>query len=76
MTLTLQQIHKRAAERPDGYVAEVLAAGTLSRDGQTLEITEDALKKLRDKYRPSPVPASPSTPCPGCSKGKHNHDLE
>lgn len=68
MILTLAQIHARAAERPPGYVEDVLSRGALT--GDTLELSEGEYRALCVKYggpssaidhRPSAIP--PPTLC-------------
>ena len=50
MRLSIAAIQERAADRPPGHVADVLAHGVV--DGEWLEISNEAMQKLRDRYRP------------------------
>lgn len=50
MRLRLADIEAKAAERPAGYVEDVISRGVV--DGDFLEISSDALSELRAIYRP------------------------
>ncbi len=60
MRLRLTTLQAAAAERPPGYLEDVLARGTVA--GDWLEISPEALADLRAKYRPAgtepPLPAA------------------
>lgn len=51
MKLRLAAIHDSAAQRPPGYVADVLSRGRIT--GDWLEISAEQLAALRAKYRPA-----------------------
>ena len=68
MIIALRDINRRALERPPGYKAEVLAAGTVV--GQNLDIPVEELRRLREKYQGLQPQAQPNG-CPSC--GSH-HD--
>lgn len=49
MKLLISRIHAAAADRPAGYVQDVLSHGEVS--GEWLVISNEALAQLREKYR-------------------------
>ena len=49
MKLSISRIHAAAADRPAGYVQDVLSHGEVS--GEWLVISNEALAQLREKYR-------------------------
>jgi hypothetical protein len=52
MKLRISKIKEVAAERPEGYVSDVLSSGVVSDDWLWLEIATDEFKRLMGKYRP------------------------
>ena len=52
MKLRISKIKEVAAERPEGYVSDVLSSGAVSDDGLWLEISTEGFKGLMEKYRP------------------------
>jgi hypothetical protein len=52
MKLRISKIKEVAAQRPEGYVLDVLSSGDVSDDGLWIEITTDEFKRLMEKYRP------------------------
>jgi hypothetical protein len=66
-TFTLSSIHRTAAQRPEGYVQDVLSHGTVNGDKVTL--SDDAYSLLVVKYRGPEAaaiakPRAPSLPPP------------
>lgn len=49
MKLRISKIHETAAERPAGYVEDILSQGIV--EGDWLEISQEAMAGLRLKYR-------------------------
>jgi uncharacterized paraquat-inducible protein A len=52
MKLRVDKIKEAAKNRPDGYEQDVFLRGTI--EGEWLEISNEALAELREKYRPKP----------------------
>jgi len=51
MKIRITEIHKTAAERPEGYAEHVISEGEIV--GDYLEISSESLAKLRAIYRPA-----------------------
>ena len=51
MIFTIGQLEAWAKHRPEGYMEDVLAAG--QRNGDQVELSDDAFAALLQKYRPS-----------------------
>ncbi len=54
MKLRISKITEQAKDRPSGYFEDVISRGTL--DGDSLEISPEALAELRAIYRPPAAP--------------------
>jgi hypothetical protein len=52
MTLLLSDVVARSPERPSGYLEAILAASSLSSDGTTLTLPDEAYTALCRRYRP------------------------
>lgn len=55
MRLPLEQIHRKAAQRPPGYAEDVISKGRV--EGTTLVLDDDAYLELVRKYRGAPPKA-------------------
>ena len=53
ITITIDQLNKKAKERPDGYIADVLSVA--KREGNIIHLTEDDWNNLRKKYYIQPL---------------------
>ena len=66
-TLSIKVLHQWSAQRPPGYVEDVLSHGTV--EGDKVSLSDDAYAGLVAKYRPAVVPKSvkdrPLPPPPG-----------
>lgn len=70
MIITLTQLRLRSANRPDGYIEDVIKHATVS--GEYLEISEESLRLLRDKYRGTSERDIPECSC--CGKIRPDHE--
>ena len=52
MKLRISKVHAAAADRPPGYVEDVLSRGAV--DGEWLELPDEEYAELKRKYRPQP----------------------
>ena len=56
VTLDLEKLRAKAAERPPGYLEDFLAIGTIQ-NGKIIMSYSD-FRRLHSKYAPSPIPRS------------------
>lgn len=66
MRIALSVIRAKAMTRPPGYMDDVLAVSEVI--GQSIEISAENLKRLKEKYRP---PQAENTGECGCCKQIH-----